>query len=161
MLWYIFNLDKQNFHSKNIQKWRWMDGTTVQLAVSQRPCCYWNINRLKHGLQCALNAAFRGEKKKNDADWRFFLLCLNAIMSKKRVLVLTSTLNGCSSPFTAHKIHSNNCKHNVLIQQLWRHLLLWAANKTIVNPADCRFLSLNAFIYNGFRQKGPGRILDV
>lgn len=51
------------------------------------------------------------------------------------VPALTSTLNGCSSPFTAHKIHSNNCKHNVPIQQLWRHLLLRAANKTIVNPA--------------------------
>ena len=49
--------------------------------------------------------------------------------------VLTSTLNGCSSPFTAHKIHSNNCKHSVPIQQLLRHLLLRTANKTIVNPA--------------------------
>lgn len=48
--------------------------------------------------------------------------------------VLTSTLNGCSSPFTAHKTHSNNCKHNVPIQQLPRHLLR-AAGNTIVNPA--------------------------
>lgn len=48
--------------------------------------------------------------------------------------VLTSTLNGCSSPFTAHKIHSNNCKHNVPIQRLLRHFPLRRANKTIVNP---------------------------
>lgn len=51
------------------------------------------------------------------------------------VPALTSTLNGCSSPFTAHKIHSNNCKHNVPIQQLLRHLLLRSADRTIVNPA--------------------------
>lgn len=49
--------------------------------------------------------------------------------------VLTSTLNGCSSPLTAHKIHSNHCKHNVPTQQLLRHLLPRTAKKTIVKSA--------------------------
>lgn len=49
------------------------------------------------------------------------------------VNTLTSTLNGCSSPPAAHKIHSSSCKHVVPMQQQpRRHLLLRAANRTIV-----------------------------
>lgn len=70
-------------------------------------------------------------------EWRHVSSSFSEMLSCQQITVpvLTSTLNGCSSPFTAHKIHSNNCKHNVPIQQLLRHLLLRTANKTIVKPA--------------------------
>lgn len=40
---------------------------------------------------------------------------------------LTSTLNCCSSPSTAHKIHSKNCAH-----KQFNPLLLFSVNKTIM-----------------------------
>lgn len=70
------------------------------------------------------------------------------------VPALTSTLNGCSSPFTAHKIHSNNCKHNVPIQQLLRHLLLRSSDRTIVNPAVVA--QRLSFIYSRHEQTDNG-----
>lgn len=70
------------------------------------------------------------------------------------VPALTSTLNGCSSPFTAHKIHSNNCKHNVPIQQLLRHLLLRSADRAIVNPAVVA--QRLSFIYSRHEQTDNG-----
>lgn len=70
--------------------------------------------------------------------------------------VLTSTLNGCSSPFTAHKIHSNNCKHNVPIQQLLRHLLLRTANKTIVNPAVVAYCLWAVLLTVGTNERTTG-----
>lgn len=45
---------------------------------------------------------------------------------------LTSTLNGCSSPQTAHTIQSMKCKHNAPGQKLFRRLLVWNGNKNIV-----------------------------
>ncbi|TNN57606.1 hypothetical protein EYF80_032208 [Liparis tanakae] len=50
-------------------------------------------------------------------------------------VLLTSTLNGCSSPFTAHKIHSSSCKHSVPTQQPRSRLRSRTASRAIVNPA--------------------------
>lgn len=60
---------------------------------------------------------------------------------------LTSTLNGCSSPFTAHKIHSSHCKHSVPTQQLPGHLLLRTAGKNMLSPRGGRFSSPVTFIH--------------
>lgn len=88
---------------------------------------------------------------------RFFVSILNCChVNKITVPVLTSTLNGCSSPFTAHKIHSNNCKHNVPIQQLLRHLLLRTANKTIVNPAVVPFCLGAVLFTSRYKQTDNG-----
>lgn len=78
--------------------------------------------------------------------------CAGKSLGCQQISPLTSTLNDCSSPFTAHKIHSNNCKHNVPIQQLLRHLLLRSANKTIVTPAVGAYC-LRSVLFTGDTEK--------